>query len=107
MQRCVCQNTNRSRDRPSDRGAACGRQMSVAQRRSPPPWELHEATESFCTRDANGQALTYVYFEDEKGRRTAMRLLRPWPHGALDHHGRDAREHGLGHWRPQHVDDRA
>jgi hypothetical protein len=24
MQRCVCQNTNRSRDRPSDRGAACG-----------------------------------------------------------------------------------
>jgi hypothetical protein len=25
--------------------------------------EVHEATESFCIRDANGQALFYVYFE--------------------------------------------
>ena len=33
-------------------------------RRFPPPWEVHEATESFCIRDANGQALAYVYFED-------------------------------------------
>ena len=35
-------------------------------RRFPPPWRVDEATESFCIRDANGQALAYVYFEDEK-----------------------------------------
>jgi hypothetical protein len=33
----------------------------------PPPWEVHGAAESICIRDANGQALAYVYFEDEKG----------------------------------------
>jgi hypothetical protein len=27
-------------------------------------------------------------------------------HDALDHHGRDAREHGLGHRGRQHVGDR-
>src|SRR5262245_50705678 len=27
-------------------------------------------------------------------------------HHALDHHGRDAREHGLGLWGSQNVDDR-
>jgi hypothetical protein len=29
-----------------------------------PPWRVDEATESFCVRDAKGQALAYVYFED-------------------------------------------
>jgi hypothetical protein len=29
----------------------------------------------FIVRDANGQALAYVYFEDEPGRRSAARLL--------------------------------
>jgi hypothetical protein len=33
----------------------------------PPPWEVQGAAESICIRDANGQALAYVYFEDEKG----------------------------------------
>jgi hypothetical protein len=33
--------------------------------------------------------------------------LSPWSHGPLDHHGRDAREHGLGYWRLQHFDNRA
>ena len=33
-----------------------------------PPGEVHEATESFCIRDASGQALAYVYYENEKGR---------------------------------------
>lgn len=35
-------------------------------------WRVDEATESFCIRDADGQALAYVHFEDEPGRRTAM-----------------------------------
>ena len=29
----------------------------------------------FIVRDANGQALTYVYCEDEPGRRAAAKLL--------------------------------
>jgi DNA-directed RNA polymerase specialized sigma24 family protein len=29
----------------------------------------------FTVRDANGQALAYVYFEDEPGRRSAAKLL--------------------------------
>jgi hypothetical protein len=29
----------------------------------------------FIVRDANGQALAYVYFEDESGRRSAAHLL--------------------------------
>jgi hypothetical protein len=40
-----------------------------------PPWQVDEATESFCIRDAKGQALAYVYFEDETGRRMAMNRL--------------------------------
>ena len=49
----------------------------MAERRCipPAPWTVDEATESFCIRDANGQALAYVYFEDEPGRRTAMHRL--------------------------------
>ena len=31
------------------------------RRRFPPPWHVDEATESFCIRDAKGQALAYVY----------------------------------------------
>ena len=29
----------------------------------------------FIVRDANGQVLAYVYFEDEPGRRSATKLL--------------------------------
>jgi hypothetical protein len=40
-----------------------------------PPWKLDESAESFCIRDAKGQALAYVYYEDETGRRMAMGRL--------------------------------
>jgi len=44
--------------------------------RFPPPWHVDEATESFCIRDANGQALAYFfYFEDETGRLMATHRL--------------------------------
>jgi hypothetical protein len=39
------------------------------------PWNVDEATGSFCVRDRNGQALAYVYFEDENARRMAMGRL--------------------------------
>ena len=38
-------------------------------RRFPPPWSVDETNGAcFIVRDANGQALAYVYFEDEPGR---------------------------------------
>jgi putative heme degradation protein len=49
-------------------------------RRFPPPWSVDEADskldrQSFIVRDASGQALAYVYFEDESGRRAAAKLI--------------------------------
>jgi hypothetical protein len=34
-------------------------------RRFPPPWSVDEQEACFTVRDATGQALAYVYFEDE------------------------------------------
>src|ERR1700734_2543353 len=41
--------------------------LPVTPRRFPPPWsvEHHPGGASLIVRDANGQALAYVYFEDE------------------------------------------
>jgi hypothetical protein len=36
-------------------------------RRFPPPWSVEETDACFIVRDANGQALAYVYFEKEPG----------------------------------------
>jgi hypothetical protein len=44
-------------------------------RRFPPPWSADERDACFIVKDRNGQALAYVYFEDEPGRRTAANLL--------------------------------
>ena len=46
-------------------------------RRFPPPWDFEEFDRScFIVRDNNGQALAYVYFEADPGRRTAANLLQ-------------------------------
>jgi len=47
----------------------------VTPRRFPPPWTAEETAACFIIRDANGQALAYIYFEDEPGRRSAAKLL--------------------------------
>ena len=45
-------------------------------RRSPVGrWSVAETDACFIVRDANGQALAYVYFEEEPGRRAAAHLL--------------------------------
>ncbi len=44
-------------------------------RRFPPPWSIEEGAESFTVRDAAGQALAYLYFEDEPQRQMSMKRL--------------------------------
>ena len=49
--------------------------MKSTSRRFPPPWSVEGTDACFIVRDHNGQALAYVYFEDEPGRRSAAHLL--------------------------------
>jgi hypothetical protein len=51
------------------------RRQQLPPRRFPPPWSIAERPESFAITDATGQALAYVYFENEPGRRQAMKRL--------------------------------
>ena len=44
-------------------------------RRFPPPWTAEDTDACFIVRDANRQALAYVYFEEEPGRRSSAHLL--------------------------------
>jgi hypothetical protein len=44
-------------------------------RRFPPPWSIEERQESFIVKDANGQHLAYLYFEDEPQRQMSMKRL--------------------------------
>jgi hypothetical protein len=44
-------------------------------RRLPPPWTVEETAPWFIVRDANKQALAFVYCEDEPARRSAAKLL--------------------------------
>ena len=39
------------------------------------PWSVEETDACYIVRDVNGQALAYVYFEEEPGRRSAAKLL--------------------------------
>jgi hypothetical protein len=48
----------------------------VTSRRFPPPWTFKEVNNAcFIVKDANGVAVSYVYFEDEPGRRAAANLM--------------------------------
>jgi endo-1,4-beta-D-glucanase Y len=47
----------------------------MLSRRFPQPWSIEETEACYIARDASGQALAYVYFEDEPGRRSASHLM--------------------------------
>jgi hypothetical protein len=56
-------------------GSAVSGVTNVTARRFPPPWSIEEFNDAcFIVRDHNGQALAYVYYEDEPGRRSAAKL---------------------------------
>jgi hypothetical protein len=40
-----------------------------------PPWSIEERPACYIVKDASDQALAYVYFEGEPGRRSAAKLL--------------------------------
>ena len=46
----------------------------MTTRRFPPPCTAEVTPNCFIVRDADGQQLAYVYFEDEPGRRSAAKL---------------------------------
>jgi hypothetical protein len=42
----------------------------------PPPWSFEDRNDScFIVKDRSGQALSYIYYENEPGRRSAANLL--------------------------------
>jgi hypothetical protein len=49
--------------------------MIESRRRFTPPWDFEDNGACFIICDSNGQALSYVYNENEPGRRAAANLL--------------------------------
>jgi hypothetical protein len=49
--------------------------VSMSERHFPPPWSVEELDSCFVVKDANGQALAYMYFEKEPRRRFRRELL--------------------------------
>jgi hypothetical protein len=47
----------------------------MTDRRFTPPWDIEDNGACFIIRDASGRALSYVYYENEPGRRAAAGLL--------------------------------
>ena len=45
------------------------------QRRFPPPWTVEDLGSCFVVKDSSGQKLTYVYYEEEPGRRSTAKPL--------------------------------
>jgi hypothetical protein len=47
----------------------------VTAHRFPPPWSVEDIGAAFVVKDSNGQSLAYVYYEDERQRRVAAKML--------------------------------
>ena len=61
---------------PGERGVEPTPAMRMPQRRFPAPWSVEETDACFIVRDAGGQALAYVYFEEELPE--LLRKAREW-----------------------------
>ena len=49
----------------------------MTDRRFPPPWSVEDHNNAcFIVRDHDGQALAYVYYEEEPGRRNRFPQLK-------------------------------
>jgi hypothetical protein len=44
-------------------------------RRFPPPWSIEARQESFIVKDADGQQIAYLYYENEPQRQMSMKRL--------------------------------
>ena len=56
--------------------ALCYHRAVPSPRRFPPPWSIEEyGRKCFIVRDSGKQALAYVYYENESGRRSSAKLL--------------------------------
>ena len=51
------------------------RSLSFCARRFSPPWSVEDTGAAFVVTDSAGQKLSYIYYEDEPGRRSAAKLL--------------------------------
>jgi hypothetical protein len=50
--------------------------VNASPRRFPPPWIVEDYRDHcFIVRDSSGQALAYVFYEEEPGRRAAAKLM--------------------------------
>lgn len=47
----------------------------MSLRRFSPPWTIKDIRTAFRVEDAHGQALAYVYYEEEETRRGAANML--------------------------------
>jgi len=47
----------------------------LGRRRFPPPSAVEKTDARFIVKDRGGMSLTYIYFEEESGRRAAAKLL--------------------------------
>jgi hypothetical protein len=57
----------------------------MTPRRFPPPWRADKIPGGYVVRDANGQALVWIYSRDSEAE--AMQAIHRWRDG----NGRDAR----------------
>jgi hypothetical protein len=51
--------------------------MSEASRRFPPPWRADKIPGGYVVRDANGQALAYLYSRDNPTEALQAKMLTP------------------------------
>ena len=49
--------------------------VALTRRRFLPPWTVEDIGAAFVVTDSAGQKLSYIYYEEEPGRRSAAKLL--------------------------------